>query len=54
MGQEKPKDDRWIVRGVHPDVRKQVRLYAVEHDITVAQALKELVELALAVLSKEK
>jgi hypothetical protein len=43
--------DRWGVRNVDPTVIKSVRLYALEHNINVAEALKELVELALTLLN---
>ena len=34
------------IRDVEPSVRKSMRLYALQHDMSVAEALKALVELA--------
>lgn len=44
--------DRWTVRNMHDPTRKAVLKYAIDHNIDVAQAVKELVELALVTLEK--
>jgi len=38
----------WGVRDVSEATRKKVKLYAVEHDITIGKAVEELVEKALS------
>jgi hypothetical protein len=38
----------WVVKGVPGYVRKKVKLYAVEHDLTMAKAIETLVETALS------
>lgn len=40
-------DNVWNVRNVHPVVRRRIRLYALERDITMAEALKELIDLSI-------
>lgn len=43
------KDDRYIVRdpkGVIP--RKDIKMYALQHDLSTAEALAKLIEIALA------
>jgi hypothetical protein len=37
----------WVVRDVPEDTRRKVRVYAAEHDLTIAQAVERLVETAL-------
>ena len=37
----------WVVKGVSAETRKKVKLYAVEHDMTMAQAVEQLVSTAL-------
>ncbi len=38
----------WVVRDVPEETRRKVRVYAAEHDLTMAQAIEALVNLALA------
>lgn len=40
-------EDVWHVRNVPHAVRKKIRLYAVEHGLSMAEALEALVNLAL-------
>jgi|SRR6266850_5698712 len=41
-------DNVWHVRNVPLEVRKKVRLYAVEHGLSTAEALKEIVSRSVA------
>lgn len=36
----------WRIRDVDPETRKRIKWYAVQHELSIAQALKELVEAA--------
>jgi hypothetical protein len=42
------EDKPWVVKGVDTDTRRKVKVYAAQYDITMAQALEELVEYAIA------
>lgn len=44
----------WPMRGVSEDTKRLVRLYSVEYDITMAQALTELVTYAYEAHKKEQ
>lgn len=37
----------WQVRNMDEDTKKKVKMYAVEHDLTIAQAIEQLIKLAL-------
>jgi hypothetical protein len=37
----------WRIRDVDPETRKRIKWYAVQHNMSIAEALKALVELAL-------
>lgn len=37
----------WVIKDVDEETRRNVRVYAAVHDLTMAQALKELVQAAL-------
>lgn len=37
----------WQVRNASTTTRKRIRLYAVQHELTTAQALDQLIEIAL-------
>ena len=36
--------DQWFIRGVDEATKRAVRVFAAQHDITMAEALKRLVE----------
>jgi len=40
-------DNTWRVRDMDPETRKKIKMYAVEHDLSVAEAIKRLVDLVL-------
>lgn len=42
-------DNTWRVRNLDEDTRKRIKVYAAEHDITTAEAVKRLVNIALEV-----
>lgn len=44
---DKKPDNIWRIRNVDDATRKKVRLYALQHDMSVGNALKALVDLAL-------
>lgn len=52
MAEQEQSDNVWRVRDMDPHVRKQIKMYALQHEMTVAQALKELVSLALLIVKK--
>lgn len=41
------KTTDWWIRDMNTATKRRVKAYAVEHGITIAQALKELVDRAL-------
>jgi superfamily I DNA/RNA helicase len=38
----------WVVKGVSEDTRRKVKVYAAQHDLTMAKALDTLMEVAKA------
>lgn len=44
---DKKPDNIWRIRNVDDATRKRIRLYALQHDMGVGEALKSLVELAI-------
>lgn len=40
--------DQWFIRDVDEVTKKKIKMYALEHDLTIAKALQHLVELALS------
>ena len=44
---ESQPDNMWRIRDVDPDIRKKIKWYAVQHEMSIAEALKELVGIAL-------
>ena len=43
---EENEDKPWVIRGVRVKTRQAVKLYAVEHNMTIARALERMVNLA--------
>jgi hypothetical protein len=37
----------WQIRNVKFSTRKKIKLYAIQHELTTAQALDKIIELAL-------
>lgn len=37
----------WQIRKANPVTRKKIRLYAIQHELSTAEALDQLVEIAL-------
>lgn len=40
--------DQWFIRDVDEATKKKIKMYALEHETTIAGALKQLINLALA------
>ena len=54
ISQKKPKKrNLWMLEDVDAATRRQIKQYAFENDIKVAEALRQIVVLALASLQKK-
>jgi len=48
------KRNLWMVENVDEATKKTIKLHALEHDTTIAVALKQLVEAGRSVLNNQK
>lgn len=47
MAKTKQPENMWRIRDMDPETIKKIKWYAVQHELTMAQAIKQLVEKAL-------
>ncbi len=46
MSAASSRSDEWHIKGVSKETRRKLRLFALSHDLTLAEALDRLMELA--------
>jgi hypothetical protein len=51
LGTERTKRNLWMLENVDEVTRKIIKLHALEHDMTIAAALKQLVEAGRSALA---
>ena len=51
---EQKKRNLWMVENVDELTKKIIKMHAIEHDMTIAAALKQLVEAGKSVLTQTK
>jgi hypothetical protein len=47
MSAASPRADEWHIKGVSPETRRKIKIFAVSRGLTLAEALDRLVELAV-------
>lgn len=48
MSAASSRSDEWHIKGVSHETRRKLKLFAISHDLTLAEALDKLVDLATA------
>ena len=51
---ERTKRNLWMLENVDELTKKIIKMHAIEHDMTIAAALKQLVEAGKSVLTQTK
>ena len=51
---ERKKRNLWMIENVDELTKKIIKMHAIEHDTTIATALKQLVEAGKSVLTQTK